>query len=589
MASIANNFEATSLDPSEIKESLKLFLQSQETFQDYNFEGAALNVLIDVLTRNTHYLSYLSNVNMNEAFIDSAQLRSSVVSAARKLSYTPKSITAPIATVDITVTPFNTDNLDPFIVLEKGSQFFTKYNLDIFQFTNLSDVFVTLDSLNGVYTAQGVEIRQGNIVQNSFTYLAKSSPIFEIPNKNVDTSTLTVKVQNSSSDDTTRTFVATQNIVEVERDALGYFRYENNEGDDQIEFGDDILGKSLDPGNEVIIEYLVVDKEIVNGAKTFTIASSVGGYTNVALSTTISSGGGSEKESIEQVRRTAPLSYASQGRAVIEDDYKAEVLKIMPYANSASVWGGENNKPYPAYGKVFISLILSEGFTLTDNLKADIVKKLRKKNMMTVRPVIVDPIFNELETDIKFEYDSSKTTNSLNSIVTNISKNAFDYSTNNLSKFLSRYNNTELIQIILDDNEGITSVDINNKMFTRVVPRINVAKTYDVSFVNGIIEGTVSVKNFTLLGTLATGELRIIDSAGVLQVVDYNSDDDITVLFDAGTVDYETGDIQLTNLVFSSVDETDELFKIYCEPSSPNIEASLNYAIKIDKVTVDTF
>ena len=589
MASIANNFEATSLDPSEIKESLKLFLQSQETFQDYNFEGAALNVLIDVLTRNTHYLSYLSNVNMNEAFIDSAQLRSSVVSAARKLSYTPKSITAPIATVDITVTPFNTDNLDPFIVLEKGSQFFTKYNLDIFQFTNLSDVFVTLDSLNGVYTAQGVEIRQGNIVQNSFTYLAKSSPIFEIPNKNVDTSTLTVKVQNSSSDDTTRTFVATQNIVEVESDSLVYFLYENNKGNYQIEFGDDILGKSLDPGNEVIIEYLVVDKEIVNGAKTFTIASSVGGYTNVALSTTISSGGGSEKESIEQVRRTAPLSYASQGRAVIEDDYKAEVLKIMPYANSASVWGGENNKPYPAYGKVFISLILSEGFTLTDNLKADIVKKLRKKNMMTVRPVIVDPIFNELETDIKFEYDSSKTTNSLNSIVTNISKNAFDYSTNNLSKFLSRYNNTELIQIILDDNEGITSVDINNKMFTRVVPRINVAKTYDVSFVNGIIEGTVSVKNFTLLGTLATGELRIIDSAGVLQVVDYNSDDDITVLFDAGTVDYETGDIQLTNLVFSSVDETDELFKIYCEPSSPNIEASLNYAIKIDKVTVDTF
>ena len=99
----SNKLEVSDLDFDDIKLNLKTFLQNQSEFQDYDFEGSGMSVLLDLLAYNTHYLGFNANMLANEMFLDSADLRASVVSKAKQVGYTPTSAVSSKATIDVLV------------------------------------------------------------------------------------------------------------------------------------------------------------------------------------------------------------------------------------------------------------------------------------------------------------------------------------------------------------------------------------------------------------------------------------------------------------------------------------------------------
>ena len=113
MAANRQRLSVTEFDFDEVKDNLKLFMRNQTEFKDYDFEGSGLSALLDVLAYNTHYLGFNANMLANEMFLDSSQLRSSVVSHAKTLGYTTRSATAAKATVDVFLNTSNTSATMP--------------------------------------------------------------------------------------------------------------------------------------------------------------------------------------------------------------------------------------------------------------------------------------------------------------------------------------------------------------------------------------------------------------------------------------------------------------------------------------------
>ena len=100
---MASNLNVTELDFDQIKQNLKNYLKTQSEFNDYNFEGSGLSTLLDVLAYNTHYNAMAAHFSLNEAFLDSAQIRGNVVTRAKLLGYVPRSVLSPRASVNLSL------------------------------------------------------------------------------------------------------------------------------------------------------------------------------------------------------------------------------------------------------------------------------------------------------------------------------------------------------------------------------------------------------------------------------------------------------------------------------------------------------
>src|SRR5210317_214573 len=335
----SNKLEVSELDFDLIKSNLKTFLQNQSEFQDYNFEGSGFSILLDLLAYNTHYLGFNANMLANEMYLDSADIRKNIVSLAKMLGYTPTSPKAPTATINILVNNASGTS----ITMAKGTTFTTTVDGTTYQFlTNASHTI--------------------------------------IPNNRVDTSTLKVQIQNSASDTTTATYTKASGFTSLDNTSKVYFLQEGEEGKFEVYFGDGVIGKSLDDGNILILEYIVTNKTEANGASSFTLSGSVGGFTDVTITTVSSAQGGAEPQTKESIRFNAPLQYARQDRAVTTSDYETLVQELYPNAQSVSAWGGEDDET-PVYGVVKIAIKAASGSTLTDTTKESIKTQLQKFNV----------------------------------------------------------------------------------------------------------------------------------------------------------------------------------------------------------------
>ena len=240
----------TELDFDTIKANLKAYLKQQTTFQDYDFEGSGLSNLLDVMAYNTHYMAFYANMIANEMFLDSAMLRSSAVSIGKHLGYTPTSYIAPTATVNITVN--GVSGSPTSIVLPAGTNFTTSIDGVSYTFVPLADTVITPTS--GVYSTTGIDLKEGKYL--TYTHVINTADTTQeliIPNNQVDTSTLTVKVQNSVSDATTTTYTLADNIIEIDATSTVYWLEETAGQRYRLEFGDDVIGKQLVDGNLVIL------------------------------------------------------------------------------------------------------------------------------------------------------------------------------------------------------------------------------------------------------------------------------------------------------------------------------------------------
>ena len=590
--------EITDLDFDAVKSNFRNFLSQQSQFTDYNFEGSGMSVLMDLLAYNTHYLAFHANMLANEMFLDSTLTRASAVSHAKSLGYTPSSMKSSNATVNITVS--NVPTSQTSLVMAAGTIFNTTVNDISYQFVTTSDHTATSD--NGIFQFQDIKIFEGTRV--NYTYTVDSNNLeqqFIIPSAAVDTSTLVVSVQNSVSDTTSTTYTLNTDYTTLTSTSTRYFIQEIEEGRFEVYFGDGISGRKPADGNIVTLSYVVTNGDDADGASTFVADSTIGGYSSVSVVTVSSASGGGAAETVDSIKFNAPLKFASQSRAVTPDDYKSILPSVYSNIKSVQVWGGEDNDP-AVYGQVYISIKPNTGSTLTATTKNQIITSLKAFNVASISPVIVDPVtlLLELTTTVKYNPTVTEKTNSDLRALVETAVSSFN--TNNLAKFDSVFRHSNILKTIDDVDPAILSSTVAVKLKRKITPTLNAATKYTVSFNNAAFHPTnnhsqtvVESSGFFLVGD--TNEQYIDDDgSGTIRTFYLLGGTTKTITnASAGTVNYATGEVVLTSLNITSVENADGTIDITLKPDSNDVIPVRNQVIEIDTVAssvtaeIDTF
>ena len=599
----SNKLQVSDFDFDDIKTNLKTFLRSQAEFQDYDFEGSGFAVLLDILAYNTHYLGFNANMLSNEMYLDSADIRKNIVSLAKMLGYTPSSVRAPTASIDILVG----DGSGSSITMTKGTAFTTTVDGTTYQFINNADVVTT--PVNGVYRFSNVTIFEGTLVTFRYTVdTTDPDQRFIIPSSLVDTSTLVVKVQNSSIDTTTNTYTLATGLATVQATSKVYFLQEVEDGKFEIYFGDNVIGASLSNGNIVILEYIVTNVEAANGASTFTASTTIGGFSNLTITTNSNAQGGTPAESKESVRFNAPLQYSAQNRAVTTSDYESLVQSLYPNAQSVSAWGGEDDET-PVYGTVKIAIKAASGSTLTTATKQSIVTQLKKYNVASVTPVIVDPETTSILLTSTVKYDEKLTTKTATTIKTDVVSTLTKYNTNTLQKFDGVFRYSKVTSLIDDTDTSIVSNITTIKIRKEFTPTLNTSTRYDIYFRNSLYN-PVSGYNATNGGVLESTGFKIsgdatnvfyLDDDGAGNVRRYRLVGSVRTYANntQGTINYSTGQITITSLNISSIENirgsASTVIELTVVPKSNDIVPVRDQILEIDTanstitVEADTF
>ena len=574
----SNKLQITDLEFDQIKSNLKSYLSAQTQFQDYDFEGSGMSVLIDMLAYNTHYTGYYANMLGNEMFMDSSSLRESVVSHAKHLNVMPTSVRTPTAKLDFTFTPAGTPTS---LTIAKDTKFTSSINGVSYKFVTNTTTTVPR-SATGTYTATGVEIKEGKILNKSYTVNASdTAQRFIIPNANVDTTTLSVTVQNSSSDSTVYTY-SDGNAVDVTTikgtDKV-FFLQEVESQKYEITFGDGAVGKQLSDGNIIFIEYIVTSGTLANKASTFTASGSVAGLTsaNYILTTSTDATGGADIQTTTSLKFLAPKLYQAQKRATTKDDYKAILLEQRPDIESITVYGGEDADPVQ-YGKVFIAVkpVGSASFSTAAKtaIKTDILKS---SNVVTVIPELIDPIMYYLLIETTVNYDPVTNLTNENTLKTNINTSIQNYFQTNLEKFDQKFRYSKLVQDIDNTNNSVRNNKTTVKYQQRIIPgELGLTSTYTMNFNNVITEGSIVSTSFTASDGIT---YSLVDVGGIIKVAKTTSGvvDSPAVYFtlpdgtqNQGTIDYTTGKVVLNNFNPYTITDATTNIKFTVTPSVNN-------------------
>lgn len=481
MAGANSNFQLTDLDFINIKNNLKTFLKSQDTLKDYNYEGSALSTLLDILAYNTQYNAYYLNMVSNELFMDSALQRSSVVSHAKLLNYTPKSATAPQASINLTVNQVDSASL----TLPKYTQFMSEA-IDGVNYIFVTPEATTVNVSGGTASFSDITIKQGIPTSYNYTVDSSSNPkyTFKLPETNIDTNTLLVNVQRSISDSSYDTYRLATDILSLNSSSKVYFLQESVDGYYEIYFGDGILGKQLVDGNIVKVSYLVTSGTSSYGANSFVLMDTVGGFSNNSVTPITSATAGSGKESIASIKFQAPKSYSAQGRAVSKEDYITALQQntLGVSFDSVNVWGGEQNDP-PVYGQVFVCAKPAGAYSLTQTQKNRLIQDTIKPiSVMTVEPVFVDPDYTYLQLTVDVLYDPKKTTLTSGQIQTAVKTALLNYSYTALNTFDSTFASTDFQNVVKQADQSIITNDISVKLQKKFMPLLDDSTSYKLYY-----------------------------------------------------------------------------------------------------------
>ena len=600
MATNNKRLEVTEFDFDDVKDNLKTFLGGQTEFTDYDFEGSGMSALLDVLAYNTHYLGFNANMLANEMFLDSASLRSSIVSHAKTLGYVPTSARASKATVDVTLNTNTTSATMP-----AGTVFTTTVDDVSYQFSTISDV--TKSNTGNTIPFVGVDIYEGSFITTRYT--VDSSDVdqrFLITDNRADTSTLTVKVQTSSTDSTTNTFTEATDITQVAAGSNVYFLQEVEAGLFEIYFGDGIIGTALSDDNIVILTYVVSNKSAANGASIFTNSAAIASVTDVSVATSATSTAGAEPESLSSIKYNAPLDFASQGRCVTSEDYKVFARKFFPNTQAVQVFGGEAGSfdtslgviDTPEYGKVFIAIKSTTGNSLTATEKAQLITDLAPFTVASITPVIVDVQTTKLILQVVFKFDSSKTTKNVSTLASEISSTLTNFNSDTLGQFEGGFRHSKVTGLIDDTDTSITGNITNVTMAHDLTPTIGTATSYTIQFNNKIYNphdghnktagGVVSSTAFKISGDTTNDMFFDDDGSGVLRL--YYLVAGVRVYQDetAGTVDYVAGKITIGSINIDTISNVDgassSIIRVTSVPDSKDVIPVRNQVLEIDFV-----
>lgn len=484
MALANTALRVTELDFLSIKENIKAYLRNQSEFQDFDFEGSGMSVLLDILAYNTHYMGYYVNMVGNEMFLDTAQIRQSVISHAKMINYFPKSKRASETKVNVLVTPsINEDQDTTILTLNKYTKFLGR-DIDGVNYQFILNDTHSTSKTNGTFSFANVTLKQGEVVSRQFTMdPTNTKRRFDIPSANIDTDTLSVVIQESPSNTFSTTYAQYKNMLDITSNTTVYFVEENESEGYSIYFGDNVIGKRPKDGNIITVTYLDAMGSLTNKVNSFAIVEAAGGLynDNVAVTSLAASYSGAEKELIEDIRYRAPYNYSTQNRAVTISDYETLILRDYNNIDAVKTWGGEDNEP-PIYGKVFLSLKTKENYFLS-NLEKESIKDslIRNRNVLTVIPEIVDPDYSYIILSGDVYYDSSLTSLSAEQVKQFARASIIDYKNNELTGFDSVFRKENLQEYVRQSEKSITSSDLKISLQKRIELTVGETKKYIIN------------------------------------------------------------------------------------------------------------
>ena len=582
----------TNLNFEDIKASLKNYLRENSDFSDMDFEGSNLSILINTLAYNSYISAYNTNMVVNETFIDSATLRENVVSLARNIGYVPRSKSAAKSKVDYFVTGISTSTST--ITFQPG----VIANGTV---SNANYIFSLPETVTGTVTngvSEGtIEICQGQYLSSRFV-VNNSQPNqrFILPNSDIDTSTIIVKVLESNGSSTSTEYNLVENIIGITSTSNIYLLQETTDEKYELLFGDNVFGKKLDSGNVVNVSYIKTSGSNGNGAARFKFAGSIkdengatlDGYRTV-LTAQYPSENGDEIETLDSVRYYAPRLYSSQHRAVTASDYEAILPSVYPNIESVSAYGGEELTP-PQYGRVYISAKPKNGSFLSDFTKKDILSSLKNYSVAGIVPVFVDLKFLYVEIDSYIYYNANFVGNEellKSNIISALTAFA---SGSELNKFGGRFKYSKVLSMIDNVDNSITSNITTIRIRRNLIAKINQFTQYELCFLNTFYctESNFNIKStgFTVSGVSGTcffADEKISSDKGSLFMFQILTDDSIKVLSNAfGTVDYKKGEIIIDTVNITSTALTNNIIEVEATPDSNDVLARNELYLQFD-------
>ena len=587
---MATNLNVTELDFADIKQNLKNFLKQQSEFSDYDFDGSGLNVLLDVLAYNTHYNALNAHYSLNESFLDSAQIRGNVVTRAKLLGYTPRSVLSPRGKVNIVVDISGEIGTIPTVLeLTRGTKLNTVVSGEEFQYVVLETQQATL--VGTTYTFNDVIIAEGSVRELKYRVDNDiENQKFQLTDYNADSSTLRVRVQSNEESSSFDIYTPFESLRGVDSTSKVYYLQENPSGFFEVYFGDGITGFKPANNNIITLDYVITEGIESNGANNFNMLDDINGYSSITVTLASAASGGAEEETMESIRFNAPLTFISQNRAVTADDYAAIIKKEFSNIDSISTWGGEDNDP-PDYGKVYIAIkpLLAE--TLTTAEKTDITGAILKgKNVVSIVPEIVNTNFTYLEIDAAFKYNPNLTDRSSVELQSVVRDTITDYNFNNLNKFDGVFRHSQLTKAIDNSDPSILNTIVRPRMFQNITPSNNSDNNFNLSFVAPFFQSGQSTAFILKSSSFKInnvdhffGDVPISGSTQrkviVYKVVGLSN---VTVVNDAGIINVEKGTVTLNNFR----PDTTAAIKITVLPNSLDLAPKRAELISIDNNSV---
>ena len=587
--------KSTDLDFENIKTSLKNFLKTDTQFADYDFDAAGLNNILDVLAYNTHVNGLTANFALNEAFLNTAQLRSSVVSHAETLGYEVRSRVASKALVELTVNLSGVSGRPAQIQLNSGTQFTSSVDGVSYTFRTL-ETFFGRDNGSGLYQLQtnegsnDIPIFEGTEKTKTFLVGETSErQVFVIPDTEIDTKTATVLVYDTASSTNFVQYTPLAEASVIDKDTTVFSIRETPNGFYELNFGDGIsFGKKPDAGNKVIVTYLATKGPAANFADTFTATSNItigGANYSITAVTSAESTGGAQRQSIESVRQLAPLAFATQQRMVTSADYKAVIMSNFSTLTDVAVWSGDQNIPID-YGKVYVSLNFPTGTaqsTKTDTQNQIVSNFTDTLGIMSIETEFVDPVDIFLELVVNFDFDPSLTGFTLTSTENSIYNFISTFFTRNLNTFDKIFRRSNLLTEIDALDPAILSSRCETKVQIRMTPVIGTNNTEVLSFpmkiasaddINHIVESSV----FTFEDKVC--QIKNILSGTQLQIIDVDGN---VLLDNVGEYKPSDGQVEIIGFKPQAFIGGDTFIKFSVTPENQSVVKPLrNYIIRFD-------
>ena len=576
----------TELDFDQIKNNLITYFKQHESgaYEDWDFEGSGLNQMLDVLAYNTHYNAILAHNSLNESFIDSAQIRSNVVSRAKLLGYTPRSRTASRATLALSFPSSINEGRESYTLIS-GAKFTTVLNDITYTFITVEDYTAQLDIVNDVYSFPSVEIYQGRIKHNKYVVDdINLSQKFEIDDDTIDISNLDVNVYENARSNSFQAYIPFNEIGGVTGDSNIYFITENYSGNYEVSFGDNVFGKKPDRLNIIDFKYISTLGSEANGA---TIFDWVGSGISPNITLISKSSEGAEKEGVESIRFNAPLSFVAQNRTVTIDDYKSIISQNITGIQTLSIWGGQDNNP-PEFGKVFISGKPVDGETLSVQQKDSIESLLKDKKIIAILPKIVDPEYTYLYFDVLFKYDSNRTSLSRGQLETKVRGVIEDYNINQLQQFDNIFRYSQLLSLV--DNSDFSILNSFVRVFIYKALNITygnltpVELNFDMELYGDIDEEESIISSDSWIFGGVTYKLAdeikngSTNERNIFAYRETSSGERIKVYKSIGTIFMKEGTVKINPLPV----EQNESINIYVSPASNDIVSKRNNLLSID-------